>query len=221
MYVEGKKQPPARSGKGESQLYETQMPSPPLSPLNPSVEWMGRQQQQQQQLQTFSQSSTPISLPFMALAGADVASSSGQYVQSPGAAYSYQTPFASSVPPPSYQTSRRQPSQQSQHQRGKYSTGSRQMKASGVHQTAEVGVNNFTTSAGYQLQDTQFDSAVTSVRNTANSSSSSRPPEGPMGANLFIYHLPRDLTDADLATLVRSKCMISNEAFFFYRVFPS
>lgn len=29
----------------------------------------------------------------------------------------------------------------------------------------------------------------------------SRPVEGPPGANIFIYHLPRDLTDADLATL--------------------
>ncbi len=27
-----------------------------------------------------------------------------------------------------------------------------------------------------------------------------RPTEGPVGANLFVYHLPRDLTDADLAT---------------------
>ena len=30
--------------------------------------------------------------------------------------------------------------------------------------------------------------------------SDSRPREGPPGANLFVYHLPHDLTDADLAT---------------------
>lgn len=29
---------------------------------------------------------------------------------------------------------------------------------------------------------------------------SARPREGPAGANLFVYHLPHDLTDADLAT---------------------
>jgi CUG-BP- and ETR3-like factor len=28
-----------------------------------------------------------------------------------------------------------------------------------------------------------------------------RPQEGPPGSNIFIYHLPHDLTDADLATL--------------------
>jgi len=40
------------------------------------------------------------------------------------------------------------------------------------------------------------------VRNI--SGNNSRPAEGPSGANLFIYHLPRDLTDADLATLFAS-----------------
>lgn len=34
--------------------------------------------------------------------------------------------------------------------------------------------------------------------------SHTRPLEGPQGANLFIYHLPRDVTDADLATLFSS-----------------
>ena len=33
-----------------------------------------------------------------------------------------------------------------------------------------------------------------------NAGPHSRPREGPAGANLFVYHLPHDLTDADLAT---------------------
>ncbi|KAL7565601.1 hypothetical protein ACA910_018964, partial [Epithemia clementina (nom. ined.)] len=35
-------------------------------------------------------------------------------------------------------------------------------------------------------------------------SSNPRPREGPAGANLFVYHLPHDLTDADLATAFNS-----------------
>lgn len=37
-------------------------------------------------------------------------------------------------------------------------------------------------------------------RQPQNNNSGARPREGPAGANLFIYHLPHDLTDADLAT---------------------
>lgn len=35
-------------------------------------------------------------------------------------------------------------------------------------------------------------------------SNNPRPREGPAGANLFVYHLPHDLTDADLATAFNS-----------------
>ena len=41
--------------------------------------------------------------------------------------------------------------------------------------------------------------SANSVPNT-NQANNPRPREGPAGANLFVYHLPHDLTDADLAT---------------------
>jgi CUG-BP- and ETR3-like factor len=37
-------------------------------------------------------------------------------------------------------------------------------------------------------------------RQEGRQSNATRPREGPAGANLFVYHLPHDLTDADLAT---------------------
>ena len=41
---------------------------------------------------------------------------------------------------------------------------------------------------------------ATAVPNSNNKANNPRPREGPAGANLFVYHLPHDLTDADLAT---------------------
>jgi CUG-BP- and ETR3-like factor len=41
---------------------------------------------------------------------------------------------------------------------------------------------------------------VNSTNNTSSRNPNPRPREGPAGANLFVYHLPHDLTDADLAT---------------------
>lgn len=54
---------------------------------------------------------------------------------------------------------------------------------------------------GSQTQVRQIDVPSMSPEENFPEPNLDRPPEGPTGSNLFIYHLPRDLTDADLATL--------------------
>lgn len=91
--------------------------------------------------------------------------------------------------PPAYLQQQQQPHSSHAH----HQAHQQQQPRSGGHQMGGYLSGNVSNGNPIQQQSPQTQAM--------QAPSHLRPPEGPTGANLFVYHLPRDISDADLATL--------------------
>jgi len=142
-----------------------------------------------------SQQQQMMSVPYIAAYPSASGTPSYLYYQSPVSMYS---PYNHAPNSPGYSSNNSSSDAFSQQDPRLSSPLTPQMQQQGYRMPMQSGSDQSRTPAHHHSH------AHSQGHSQVQSHVNSRPPEGPSGANLFIYHLPRDLTDADLATLFAS-----------------